>query len=80
MTQTSYPGLAGKVVVITGGASGIGAAFVRAFVAQQARVAFLDIDTDAGEALVRDAAGASGFCMALRRQAILFRRLRITIF
>jgi D-xylose 1-dehydrogenase len=29
-------------------------------VAQQARVAFLDIDTDAGEALVRDAAGASG--------------------
>jgi D-xylose 1-dehydrogenase len=60
MTQTSYPGLAGKVVVITGGASGIGAAFVRAFVAQQARVAFLDIDTDAGEALVRDAAGASG--------------------
>jgi len=47
-------------VVITGGASGIGAAFVRAFVAQQARVAFLDIDTDAGEALVRDAAGASG--------------------
>jgi NAD(P)-dependent dehydrogenase (short-subunit alcohol dehydrogenase family) len=60
MTQTSYPGLAGKVVVITGGASGIGAAFVRAFVAQQARVAFLDIDTDAGEALVRDVAGASG--------------------
>jgi NAD(P)-dependent dehydrogenase (short-subunit alcohol dehydrogenase family) len=60
MTQTSYPGLAGKVVVITGGASGIGAAFVRAFVAQQARVAFLDIDNDAGEALVRDAAGASG--------------------
>jgi D-xylose 1-dehydrogenase len=60
MTQTSYPGLAGKVVVITGGASGIGAAFVRAFVAQQARVAFLDIDTDAGEALVKDAAGASG--------------------
>ena len=60
MTQTSYPGLAGKVVVITGGASGIGAAFVRAFVAQQARVAFLDIDNDAGEALVRDVAGASG--------------------
>jgi D-xylose 1-dehydrogenase len=60
MIQTSYPGLAGKVVVITGGASGIGSAFVRAFAAQQARVAFLDIDTDAGEALVRDAAGASG--------------------
>jgi NAD(P)-dependent dehydrogenase (short-subunit alcohol dehydrogenase family) len=51
MTQTSYAGLAGRVVLITGGASGIGAAFVRAFAAQQARVAFLDIDADAGEAL-----------------------------
>ncbi len=44
MTQTSYAGLAGRVVLITGGASGIGAAFVRAFANQQARVAFLDID------------------------------------
>jgi len=60
MTQTSYRGLAGQVVLITGGASGIGAAFVRAFAAQQARVAFLDIDTDAGEALVQEVAGASG--------------------
>jgi NAD(P)-dependent dehydrogenase (short-subunit alcohol dehydrogenase family) len=53
MTQTSYAGLADRVVLITGGASGIGAAFVRAFAAQRARVAFLDIDTDAGAALVR---------------------------
>src|SRR5579864_9036798 len=60
MTETSYAGLAGRVVLITGGASGIGAAFVRAFAAQQARVAFLDIDTEAGEALVREVAGASG--------------------
>ena len=60
MTRTSYSGLAGQVVLITGGASGIGAAFVRAFAAQQARVAFLDIDTDAGEALVQEVAGASG--------------------
>jgi NAD(P)-dependent dehydrogenase (short-subunit alcohol dehydrogenase family) len=60
MTQTVYPGLAGRVVLITGGASGIGAAFVRAFAAQQARVAFLDVDTDAGEALVREVAGAGG--------------------
>jgi D-xylose 1-dehydrogenase len=56
MTQTSYAGLPGRVVLITGGASGIGAAFVRAFAAQQARVAFLDIDADAGEALVRELA------------------------
>jgi D-xylose 1-dehydrogenase len=60
MTQTNYASLAGRVVLITGGASGIGAAFVRAFAAQQARVAFLDIDADAGNALVRDVAGESG--------------------
>jgi D-xylose 1-dehydrogenase len=60
MTQTSYAGLAGRVVLITGGASGIGAAFVRAFAAQKARVAFLDIDAEAGHALVREVAGAGG--------------------
>ena len=60
MTKTSYAGLAGRVVLITGGASGIGAAFVRAFADQQARVAFLDIDAAAGEALVREVAAASG--------------------
>jgi NAD(P)-dependent dehydrogenase (short-subunit alcohol dehydrogenase family) len=60
MIQTSYAGLAGRVVLITGGASGIGAAFVRAFTAQRALVAFLDIDADAGEALVREVASESG--------------------
>ena len=60
MTETRYAGLAGRVVLITGGASGIGAAFVRAFAAQQARVAFLDIDQAAGEALVREVTAASG--------------------
>jgi NAD(P)-dependent dehydrogenase (short-subunit alcohol dehydrogenase family) len=54
MTKTSYAHLADRVVVITGGASGIGAAFVRAFAAQGARVAFLDIDTQAGEALAHE--------------------------
>ena len=60
MTRTRYAGLAGRVVLITGGASGIGAAFVRAFAGQQARVAFLDIDAAAGEALVQEVAAASG--------------------
>ncbi|MCP3408830.1 SDR family NAD(P)-dependent oxidoreductase [Bradyrhizobium sp. CCGB01] len=60
MTQVTYPSLAGRVVLITGGASGIGAAFVRAFAAQKARVAFLDIDQDAGKALARDVASTSG--------------------
>ena len=60
MTETSYSSLAGSVVLITGGASGIGAAFVRAFANQQARVAFLDIDAAAGEALAREVAASSG--------------------
>jgi NAD(P)-dependent dehydrogenase (short-subunit alcohol dehydrogenase family) len=60
MTETSYAGLAGRVVLISGGASGIGAAFVRAFAAQKARVAFLDIDADAGKALVQEVTGTCG--------------------
>src|SRR5437762_10913857 len=60
MTQTSYAGLAGRVVLITGGASGIGAAFVRAFAGQGARVAFLDIDAAAGEALVQEVTASGG--------------------
>ncbi|WP_298882507.1 SDR family oxidoreductase [uncultured Bradyrhizobium sp.] len=60
MTQSTYADLANRVVVITGGASGIGAAFVRAFAAQGSRVAFLDIDTQAGEALAQEIAKTSG--------------------
>jgi NAD(P)-dependent dehydrogenase (short-subunit alcohol dehydrogenase family) len=60
MTYTSYAGLADRVVLITGGASGIGAAFVRAFAAQRARVAFLDVDADAGAALVREVTSDCG--------------------
>jgi len=60
MTKTSYAGLADRVVLITGGASGIGAAFVRAFAAQGARVAFLDIDQTAGTALTAEVADAGG--------------------
>jgi NAD(P)-dependent dehydrogenase (short-subunit alcohol dehydrogenase family) len=59
MTDVTYSSLAGRVVLITGGASGIGAAFVRAFAGQGARVAFLDIDTQAGEALARELAKTS---------------------
>lgn len=40
----------GKVAIVTGGASGIGAATVREFVAEGATVAFLDINAQAGEA------------------------------
>lgn len=46
-----YPSLEGRRVFITGAATGIGAAFVEAFAAQGARVAFIDRDAEAGEAL-----------------------------
>lgn len=53
MTQyANYPSLSGRVVLVIGGATGIGAALVEAFVEQGARVAFLDVDKTAGEALV----------------------------
>ncbi|MGX5735924.1 SDR family NAD(P)-dependent oxidoreductase [Bosea thiooxidans] len=49
-----YPDLAGQVVLVTGGASGIGAAITRRFAEQGSVVAFLDIRREAGEALARD--------------------------
>jgi D-xylose 1-dehydrogenase len=56
-----YPSLAGKTVFITGGGSGIGAAFTRAFALQDARVAFVDIAKEPSRALAEEihAAGAT---------------------
>jgi NAD(P)-dependent dehydrogenase (short-subunit alcohol dehydrogenase family) len=50
--MTTYHDLTGRTVIITGGASGIGAAFVRAFAQSGCRVAFLDIQEEAGHRLV----------------------------
>lgn len=47
-----YPSLAGKTVFVTGGASGIGAEIVRGFVAQKARVGFVDLDAEGSKKLV----------------------------
>jgi NAD(P)-dependent dehydrogenase (short-subunit alcohol dehydrogenase family) len=44
----------GQVVVVTGGAGGIGAATCRAFAAQGARVAVVDIDGDGAQAVAAD--------------------------
>ncbi|WP_209507856.1 MULTISPECIES: SDR family oxidoreductase [unclassified Ruegeria] len=57
----NYPSLAGKKVIITGGAGGIGAETVRAFAAQGAKVGFLDINADAGLALLAELDGEHAF-------------------
>ncbi|MFT3954499.1 MAG: SDR family oxidoreductase [Piscinibacter sp.] len=46
-----YPSLRGRAVFITGGGSGIGETLVRAFTAQGAKVAFIDVAEDSSRAL-----------------------------
>lgn len=55
----SYPSLQERVVLVTGGASGIGASLVEAFWRQGAKVAFVDIDEDAADALCARLEGGS---------------------
>jgi len=77
----TYPSLAGKTVLVTGGASGIGAEIVRAFAAQGCRVGFIDLDAQASARLaseagqidyeicdLRDVTALKVACAALRRR------------
>lgn len=52
-----YPSLAGRTVLVTGGATGIGASIVANLARSGARVAFIDIAVDEGQGLAEVIAG-----------------------
>ncbi|WP_067797610.1 SDR family NAD(P)-dependent oxidoreductase [Actinomadura formosensis] len=54
-------GLQGKSAIVTGGASGIGGAITKLFVARGARVVVVDLQQEAGEALARELGDAVVF-------------------
>ncbi|HVL42405.1 MAG TPA: SDR family oxidoreductase [Brevundimonas sp.] len=54
MSGAIYPSLAGRLVVVTGGGTGIGAAMTEGFARQGARVLFLDVAEEASHALAAD--------------------------
>jgi 3-oxoacyl-[acyl-carrier protein] reductase len=65
--RLTIPDLAGKVVLITGASTGIGAALARAFAAQGARVALhYNSSVDAAEAVAEDIADAGGDVFLVR--------------
>lgn len=66
-----YPSLEGRGVFITGGAAGIGAAFVEAFARNGANVAFVDVADEAAERLVNRVESELG-------RSVWFRRTDVT--
>ena len=63
--------LTGKVAAITGGASGIGEAAVRRFVAEGGKVAFADLDGERGRRVAADIEGNGGAVTFTEAQANL---------
>lgn len=59
-----YPSLAGKTVLVSGGASGIGAEMVAGFAAQGANVGFIDFNAEASADLVARIAGRVAYQVA----------------
>jgi 2-hydroxycyclohexanecarboxyl-CoA dehydrogenase len=55
-----------RVAIVTGGASGIGAAIVRRFAAEGARVAVLDLDRAGAERIAAEIGSAGGTALALQ--------------
>jgi len=55
----TYPSLEGRVAFVSGGASGLGAEFVRQLAEQGARVGFVDVDVERAAALQHELGGPS---------------------
>jgi meso-butanediol dehydrogenase/(S,S)-butanediol dehydrogenase/diacetyl reductase len=58
--------LDGRTIIVTGGASGIGAAFARGFAAEGANVVIADLNLDAADALAADIASSGDAASAVR--------------
>ena len=71
--QVNYDfSLAGKVAVVTGGASGIGAAIVDAYAAKDATVVVLDLALDAAQRKVSDGSAAAAYgCDVTNEQSVI---------
>lgn len=70
-----YPELKNSVVLVTGGANGIGAATVTAFREQDARVSFCDVDANSGKAHAQKA-GATFARVDLRNEKEIARWIK----
>jgi NAD(P)-dependent dehydrogenase (short-subunit alcohol dehydrogenase family) len=62
-TRAVYPSLRGRAALVTGGATGIGAAIVRRLAANGAAVALLDVQHETGAALAAEL-GPTAHCLA----------------
>ena len=72
-----YDDIRGAPVLITGGANGIGAAMVRAFAGQGARVFFCDVSNEAGKALAAELGANVAFARVnLMREAEIARWIK----
>ena len=79
MTFATYPSLAGRVVFISGGATGIGAEIVRAFARNDCRIAFIDIDEESGQRLARELSDAGREMVFIRADVTDIEALRQSI-
>jgi NAD(P)-dependent dehydrogenase (short-subunit alcohol dehydrogenase family) len=74
-----YPSLKGRVIFVTGGASGIGADIVMAFIRNGARVAFADVQEKAGAALAVKIIADGGEALFLACDVVDIAALRAAI-